>query len=88
MKKFIANYDEMNAPAILVPKKGHTLRFGSKGVVSRNTKGLNSARDVVARDIRELRRVYSDIPRSALRELIQMNKQMYPDAMKLMKVAK
>lgn len=32
---------------------------------------------MLARDIRELRRVYSDVPNAALQELIQANKEMY-----------
>ncbi|MNP28553.1 hypothetical protein D3C76_1215230 [compost metagenome] len=38
-----------------------------------------SARDVVARDIRELRRVYPDVPNAKLQELISLNKAMYPE---------
>ncbi|MDQ1162557.1 RHS repeat-associated protein [Chryseobacterium sp. SORGH_AS 447] len=79
MKRLIADYDPKTAPSILVPKEGHTI---GKGVVSRNTKGLTSARDVVARDIFELRRVYGSqgIPNEALQELIQLNKTMYEGA--------
>jgi len=55
------------------------------GIVSRsklNPKtGLpfTNARDLVARDIKELRRVYPDIPNQKLQELIRMNKEMYPE---------
>ena len=73
----IPGYDPATAPAILVPKVGHTIR-GPNGIVSRSTKGFKSARDVIARGIRELRRVYPDVPNSQLQELIQMNKNLYP----------
>ena len=77
MEELIPGYDPANAPSILVPKVGHT-RIGLNGIVSRSTEGFTSARDVIARDIRELRRVYPDVPNSKLQELIQMNKDMYP----------
>ena len=79
MKKVVKRYDYNTAPAILVPKVGHTVRDLGKGIVSRSTKGLNNARDILARDIRELRRVYSDIPNTKLKELIEMNKKMFPE---------
>ncbi len=78
MKKFIRNYDPNNAPEILVPKVGHT-RKGPKGIVSRSSKGIENARQLLARDIMELRRVYPDIPNSQLRKLIELNKQLYPE---------
>jgi hypothetical protein len=81
MKKFIPGYDPMKAPAILVPSIGHTEK-GVVGIVSRNIKGINSARDLLARDIRELKRVYPDIPNSKLKELIELNKKIYPEALK------
>jgi RHS repeat-associated protein len=77
MKRLVAGYNYKNAPAILVPAVGHTK---GPGVVSRATKGFTNARQVLARDIMELRRVYPDIPNSALRNLIDMNKTMYPKA--------
>lgn len=77
MKKLIPGYDPLTAPAILVPKIGHTIR-GPSGVMSRSMEGLVTPRDVLARDIRELRRVYQDVPNSHLQELIKMNKAAYP----------
>ncbi len=77
MGKLIPGYDPATAPSILVPKVGHTIR-GPNGIVSRSTEGLTSARDVIARDIMELRRVYPDVPNSKLQELIQLNKDLYP----------
>lgn len=81
MKRLIPGYDASTAPSILVPKVGHTIR-GPRGIVSRSTKGLENPRQVLARDIFELRRVYQDIPNKALQELIEMNKQMYQNDFK------
>ncbi|WP_431045598.1 Ig-like domain-containing protein [Roseateles sp. L2-2] len=75
--KLIPGYDPLTAPAILVPKIGHTLR-GPNGILSRSVEGLTTPRDVLARDIRELRRVYQDVPNSSLQKLIKMNKEAYP----------
>jgi len=79
MKKFVSGYNPNTAPSILVPKLGHTL---GEGVVSRSISGFSNARQVLARDIFELRRVYGSqgIPNSSLQKLIQMNKQIYPSA--------
>ena len=79
MKNFITDYDLLTAPAILVPKVGHTIR-GPFGIVSRSGVGILNERQLLARDIFELRRVYPGLPNSALQELIQMNKTMYPTA--------
>ena len=79
--KFIPGYDLEKAPAILVPKQGHTIKDPTTNtVVSRIIKGINCARDLLARDIKELKRVYPDIPNSKLEELIELNKEMYPKA--------
>jgi RHS repeat-associated protein len=79
MNRFAPGYNASTAPSILVPKLGHTI---GSGVVSRGTAGFTSARQVLARDIFELRRVYGSqgIPNSSLQQLIQMNKTMYPGA--------
>jgi hypothetical protein len=60
-----------------VPKQGHTL---GSGVLSRGTSGFLNARQVLARDIIELIRVYPNVPNSSLQQLIQMNETMYPGA--------
>ena len=65
MKNLVENYDPQTAPAINVPKVGHTIS-GPNGIVSRSIKGIDNARQLLARDIMELRRVYDDIPNSAL----------------------
>ena len=79
MNRFVPGYNASTAPSILVPKLGHTI---GSGVVSRGSGGFTSARQVLARDIFELRRVYGGqgIPNSSLQQLIQMNKTMYPGA--------
>ena len=79
MKNMIPGYEPDTAPSILVPKVGHTIR-GPNGIVSRGIEGLNNPRDVLARDINELRRVYPDIPNQQLQKLAQMNKDSYPNA--------
>ena len=82
MKRFVGDaYDERLAPAILVPKVGHTIE-GPRGVVSRSLNGITSGRGLVARDIRELRRIYPEVPNSSLRQLIQDNKQLYMEAIR------
>ncbi len=82
MKKFVTGYDELTAPAINVPKLGHTIRHPERGIVSRSTKGITNARQLLARDLFELKRVYPDIPKSSLRKLIDMNMEMYPEMRK------
>ncbi len=65
----------------MVPEVGHTIK-GANGIVSRSTIGVTNARQLLARDIFELRRVYGSqgIPNSSLQQLIQMNKTKYPEA--------
>jgi RHS repeat-associated protein len=85
MNKFakVDGYDYAKAPAILVPSSGHTSIDPISGSrLSTNTKGINNARDLLARDVRELKRVYPDIPISKLQELTELNKKMYPNAFK------
>jgi RHS repeat-associated protein len=76
MKDFVKGYDLRTAPSILVPKAGHTL---GEGVLSRKMQDIENPRDLIARDIWELRRVYPDIPNSQLQKLIDLNKQLYPE---------
>ncbi|WP_162235573.1 RHS repeat domain-containing protein, partial [Pseudomonas tremae] len=85
MKDLVEGYDPATGPAMLVPKVGHTSLKGKLGVVSRSKINpttrlpFTSARDVLARDIKELRRVYPEVPNTKLQELIQLNKSMYPE---------
>ncbi|HIF9242980.1 TPA: hypothetical protein ACX6Q3_001609 [Photobacterium damselae] len=76
MRKLVDGYDPKTVPSILVPKVGHTIK-GPNGIVSRSTKGIDSARDV-----KELRRVYPDLPNIQLQNLINLNKEMYLSAFK------
>ena len=81
MGRLIPGYNPANAPSILVPKIGHVNNMPGIGRVAttRGMGGFTNARQVLARDIFELRRVYGNngIPNSSLQELIQMNKTMY-----------
>ncbi|WP_284365182.1 RHS repeat-associated core domain-containing protein, partial [Pseudomonas putida] len=88
MKDLVEGYDPATGPAMLVPRVGHTVSKEGVGIVSRSSinprTGLpfTSARDVVARDIRELRRVYPEVPNEKLQELIALNRSMYPEMRK------
>lgn len=70
---------------MLVARVGHTVKKEGVGIVSRSSVNAKtgmpfaSARDVIARDIKELRRVYPDVPNAKLQELIDLNKSMYPE---------
>ena len=68
----------MRAPAILVPKVGQTISRDGE-IVSRSQKGITNPRNLIARDIWELRRVYPDIPTAQLKKLIELNKKLYPE---------
>jgi len=74
MSKFIPDYNSSIAPSILVPQLGHTQGVG---VLSRSLSEFSNARQVLARDIFELKSVYPSVPNSSLQQLIQMNKTMY-----------
>jgi RHS repeat-associated protein len=78
MKNFIPEYDANTAPAILVPPGGHVWSVNPGGIVSRSIVGIKNARQLIARDIMELRRLYPDIPNSQLQKLIELNKRLYP----------
>ncbi|HIF9226189.1 TPA: RHS repeat domain-containing protein [Photobacterium damselae] len=89
MKDLVAGYDPNTAPAILVPKKGHTvadleLPLGRQTVsrkkINPNTDlPFTNVRDLIARDILELRRVYPVISNTKLQKLIGPNKSKYPE---------
>lgn len=88
MKDLVEGYDPKTGPSILVPKEGHTISKDGVGIVSRSKinpttgKPFTNARDLLARDVFELRRVYPDIPNRALQDLIAKNKEMYPEMRK------
>lgn len=76
----ISGNNPTNAPSILVPEIGHVTNMPGIGRVAA-TRGFffwggTNARQVLARDIFELRRVYGSqsIPNSSPQQLIQMNK--------------
>ena len=77
MKELVPGYNPNTAPAINVPIEGHMTKTTSGLRISTKTSGFTNARQVIARDIMELRRVFPDVPNSALRELIQLNITMY-----------
>jgi len=77
MKKMIPEYNEKTATAILVPSEGHTSKNDDNQIISRSAKGLKIPRQVLWRDIKELRRVYPDIPNRNLQELVKNNKELY-----------
>ncbi len=85
MKRFVKGYDPKKAPSILVPKRGHTKSkhtLEGRKTVAKTHKEFGNARDLITRDIWELRRVYPNIPNSKLQKLIQKNKETYPSVLK------
>ena len=76
MSNLVANYELNKAPAILVPASGHSSidpvrgRLSTSAINPRTKKPFANARELLARDIRELRREYPEIPNSQLQELI------------------
>ncbi|WP_380024351.1 hypothetical protein [Effusibacillus consociatus] len=72
-KQVIPRYNPKTAPGIAIPTEEHTRIPTLKGEYS------GSPRNLLAKDIRDLR-TYTKAPNSALKELIQLNKQIYPEA--------
>jgi RHS repeat-associated protein len=69
----IPGYEQGSAPAIALPRGEHSRIPTIKGEYT------ESARDLLANDIRNLRD-YTSTPNSSLRDLIDLNKTMYPDS--------
>jgi len=69
----IPGYNRLTAPSIAIPQAEHRLI----PTISGNYNG--AARDLLAKDILDLRN-YTNAPNSSLQELIQLNKQTYPNA--------
>jgi RHS repeat-associated protein len=69
----IPGYDPKSGPSIALPRGEHRDIPTMKGEYS------GSARDLLAKDIRDLRN-NTNAPNSSLRDLIQLNKDMYPGA--------
>lgn len=74
-KQAINGYNEKTGPSIALPRAEHRAIPTQKGTYS------GSARDLLAKDIRDLRN-YTNTPNSALKQLIQDNKNAYPNAYK------
>ncbi|MBL8181385.1 MAG: RHS repeat protein [Blastocatellia bacterium] len=79
MKRFVPDYEPSFAISILVPREGHRINIPGVGRLSTNTEGFSSVRQVMARDIWELRRVYPGITNTELRQLIHLNRTLYPN---------
>jgi RHS repeat-associated protein len=75
MQQIIPGYNPQTAPAIAVPTVQH------RAIPNLTGPYTGTARDLLARDIRNLRN-YTDAPNSSLHEVIQLNKEMYPNAFK------
>jgi hypothetical protein len=73
MEQLIPGYDRATAPAIALTTAEHRLIPNLRGAV-----GL-TPRQLLARDIMNLR-TYTNAPNSSLKQLIQLNKDMYPGA--------
>jgi hypothetical protein len=73
LKQMIPGYSRSTSPAIAVPEELHRTIPVLRGATNL------TPRQVLARDIWNLRK-YTDVPNSSLRELIELNKQMYPGA--------
>ncbi|MGV8005331.1 RHS repeat protein, partial [Photorhabdus temperata subsp. temperata] len=69
----ITGYDPKVAPSIALPRGEHKLIPTMKGPYT------GSARDLLAKDIRDLRN-YTNAPPSAIKDLHNLNKEMYPEA--------
>jgi len=70
----IGGYSGATGPSIAVPRAEHARIPTIKG----NYEG--SARDLLAKDIRDLRN-YTNAPNGALRDLIDLNKQLFPESL-------
>ncbi|MDQ8727233.1 hypothetical protein [Bradyrhizobium sp. LHD-71] len=73
MGQVVQGYRPRTAPAISVPTIQH------QSIPNLTGPYTGTARDLLARDIRNLRN-YTDAPNSSLRELIDLNRQLYPGA--------
>ncbi|ETS31502.1 hypothetical protein PTE_02189, partial [Photorhabdus khanii NC19] len=69
----ITGYDPKTAPSIALPRGEHKLIPTMKGPYT------GSARDLLTKDIRDLRN-YTNAPPSAIKDLLKLNKEMYSKA--------
>jgi len=70
----VSGYNPTNGPSIAVPRGVHARIPTLKGEYT------GTARDLLAKDVRDLRN-NTNAPNSALRDLIVLNRQMYPGAL-------
>ncbi|MEZ8639217.1 hypothetical protein AB6D55_04550 [Vibrio splendidus] len=68
-------YDPKTAPSMAVPQREHRRIPTIKGAYTGN------ARDLLAKDVKDLRN-YTNAPNSNISDLIQLNKEMFPNAFK------
>ncbi|EIS3742086.1 hypothetical protein LO908_004554 [Aeromonas hydrophila] len=73
--QLINGYDPKTAPSIAIPKVEHQ----QIPTIKKTYNG--TPRELLAKDIKDLRR-YTNAPASAIRELISLNKEMFPEAFK------
>ena len=73
-RRLIQGYDERTGPSIAIPQKEHAIISGLQR--GRNVSGW-SARQLLAHDI-WLLKTHSNAPNASLRQLIELNKEMYP----------
>jgi hypothetical protein len=69
----ITGYLRSNGPSIALPEAEHDLIPRLSGLYT------GAARDLLARDVRNLRN-FTNAPNATLQDLVNLNKQMYPDA--------
>jgi hypothetical protein len=73
MSQLIPGYDPRTGPSIAVPVLQHQLIPNMRGPVPAGM----TARSLLAQDVRNLRNL-TDAPNSALKDLVDLNKTMYP----------
>jgi hypothetical protein len=66
-------YDAKTAPSIAIPQREHRRIPTLKGSYNQ------SPRDLLAKDVRDLRN-YTNATNSSIKQLIRLNKEMYPEA--------
>ncbi|WP_276526767.1 RHS repeat-associated core domain-containing protein, partial [Lonsdalea britannica] len=71
--QIITGYDPKTAPSMAVPRTEHKRIPTIKGPFT------GTARDLLAKDIRDLRN-YTNAPPSAIKDLIRLNKETFPEA--------
>jgi RHS repeat-associated protein len=71
-RQVVPGYNPRSAPGIALPTSLHESATNQRGVF------LGTARELLARNIRDLRSI--GVPNSALRQLIDLNKTIYPGA--------